>query len=426
MTLVTSSREALWPRLWYVQGMNLFSILLGAGFGLALGHWWGLRESRRQAATGQEREKALLERAVRSESEAAHAQAALSSDQQRLDKLKAEFSDLAGRLLEEKSGKLREEAGSQFGVLLAPLKQNLEDLKGLADRIHRDDVAQRASLETTVKALAEAHSSFSLQARDLSLSLKGNVRSQGKWGEVILERVLESSGLRAGQEYVLQGKGLELKGPGGESQKPDAIVMLPEGKHLVIDAKTSLDGYDAWVAAGDEAGRELAAQQQVLALRKQVKDLGEKAYYLNDKLAAVEFTVMFVPSEPALGLALQREPGLFDQAWQKRIVVVGPNTLFGTLKVVAQLWGQERRNKNAEKIAEEGGKLYDKFVAFLEDLSLASKAQESALNQLNEAKRKLVDGPGNLVRKAEELARLGAKTSKKIREEVVTRAEQGP
>ncbi len=325
-----------------------------------------------------------------------------------------EFSELAGRLLEEKSGKLREEAGAQFGGLLAPLKQNLDDLKSLADRMHKDDASSRASLETTVKALAESHQAFSQQARDLNLTLKGNVKAQGQWGEVMLQRVLDSAGLRQGSEYVLQGKGLELKGPDGEAQKPDAVVFLPEGKHLVIDAKASVDGYLSYANASDEASRDLAAQQQMVALRKQMKDLSEKAYQANEKLSAPEFTLMFVPSEPALGLALQKDPGLFEQAWEKRIIVVGPNTLFGTLKIVAQFWGQERRNKNAEEIARKGGTLYDKFSGFIEDLGTARRAQEEALKQLQSASKKLYEGAWESGETSRGLARIGREKYEEI------------
>jgi DNA recombination protein RmuC len=395
--------------------MLLIALIAAVILAGAAGYLFG-----RQSAQAQL--NALSERAARAEAQAQGAQAALGADQQRLDKLRVEFSELAGRLLEEKSGKLREEAGAQFGGLLAPLKQNLDDLKSLADRMHKDDASSRASLETTVKALAESHQQFSQQARDLNLTLKGNVKAQGQWGEVMLQRVLDSAGLRQGSEYVLQGKGLELKGPDGEAQKPDAVVFLPEGKHLVIDAKASVDGYLSYANASDEASRDLAAQQQMVALRKQMKDLSEKAYQANEKLSAPEFTLMFVPSEPALGLALQKDPGLFEQAWEKRIIVVGPNTLFGTLKIVAQFWGQERRNKNAEEIARKGGTLYDKFSGFIEDLGTARRAQEEALKQLQSASKKLYEGPGNLVKQAEDLRELGVKNSKRLPEALTEKA----
>lgn len=381
---------------------TLLPLVIGALL-LGLGYWLGRREADQ-----------LRERAIRAETQAEEARKQLAEDQDRLDKLKSEFGELAGRLLDEKSGKLRDEAGRQFEGVVAPLKQNLEDLKALTDRIHKDDFAQRAGLETTIKALAETHSHFVAEARGLSLSLKGNVKGQGRWGELVLEKVLEAAGLRAGQEYQLQGKGMELKAADGSAQRPDAIVLLPEGKHLVIDAKTSLDGYDAWLNATDESSRDLAAGQQVAALRKQVKELSEKSYDTNEKLGSPEFTVMFVPSEPALGIALHREPSLFEQAWEKRIVVVGPNTLFGTLKVVAQLWGQERRNKNAEDIAKRGGLLYDKLVGFVEDMARAKTAMKGALEAQDAAHQKLVEGRGNVIAQAEELKQLGAKASKAL------------
>jgi DNA recombination protein RmuC len=383
--------------------LNAVIFLIAGAALLGLGLWLGRREADQ-----------LRERAARAEAQAEEARRQLAEDQGRLDKLKAEFGELAGRLLEEKSGSLREEAGRHFQGVIAPLKQNLDDLKSLADRMHKDDATQRAGLESTVKALAEAHRSFVDQAHDLSLSLKGNVKGQGRWGEFVLERVLEAAGLRPGQEYVLQGKGLELKAEDGSAQKPDAVVLLPQGKHLVIDAKTSLDGYQAWTQAGDEAARDQAAQQQVVAVRKQVKDLAEKSYPSNGKLGSPEFTIMFVPSEPALGIALQKDPSLFDQAWEKRIVVVGPNTLFGTLKVVSQLWGQERRNSHAEEIAKRGGLLYDKLVGFVEDLGRAKAAMKQAMEAQDAAHQKLVEGKGNVIGQAEKLRSLGAMAEKAL------------
>ena len=168
--------------------------------------------------------------------------------------------------------------------------------------------------------------------------------------------------------------------------------------------------------------REQAAQLQVLAVKKQIKDLSEKSYDQNEKLNSPEFTVMFVPSEPALGLALQKDPSIFDNAWEKRIIVVGPNTLFGTLKIVAQLWGQERRNKNAEDIARKGGTLYDKFVGFIDDLKLAVKMQDAATLAMKDAGRKLYEGPGNLVKQAEDLRELGVKNSKRLPEALTDKA----
>ena len=383
-------------------------VFIGALACLAAGFLLGLFRSQPEL-------RRLIERAAKAEAEA---QAALGNQAV----LRTEFSELASRLLEEKGKKLQEDASIQLGHVLAPLKQNLDDLKNLADRMHKDDASSRASLETTVKALAESHQVFSQQARDLNLTLKGNVKAQGQWGEVMLERVLDASGLRKDKEYVLQGKELELKGLRGESQKPDAIVHLPEGKHLVIDAKTSVDGYLTFAAATDESLREQAAQLQVLAVKKQIKDLSEKSYDQNEKLNSPEFTVMFVPSEPALGLALQKDPSIFDNAWEKRIIVVGPNTLFGTLKIVAQLWGQERRNKNAEDIARKGGTLYDKFVGFIDDLKLAVKMQDAATLAMKDAGRKLYEGPGNLVKQAEDLRELGVKNSKRLPEALTDKA----
>ncbi|HTA16221.1 MAG TPA: DNA recombination protein RmuC, partial [bacterium] len=296
------------------------------------------------------------------------------------------------------------------------LRQNLEDLKGLADRMHRQDSESRAGLAEQVRLLTESHRSFNEQANNLSLTLKSNTRAQGAWGEVVLARVLEASGLREGSEYVLQGRGLKLKTEDGRAQLPDAVVFLPEGRQVVVDAKASLTSYFRWVEARSEAEQLVEAIELVASLKRHIKALGDKDYTQLEGLRSPEFTLMFVPLEPALSVALRQDPSLFEQSWERRIVVVGPNTLFSTLKMVDQVWGQERRNKNAEEIAKRGGLLYDKIFGFIKDFAAAREAMKSALGLQEEAQRKLVDGRGSIVSQAEEMKRLGAKASKQLPE----------
>lgn len=415
---------------------ELLGGIVGALAALALGYWLGQRGLRQagdasreaQAALQAELERlrveeaALRERAVRGEQEAAEARRRLEEDQQRLDKLRSEIALEAGRLLTEKSAELRADAGRHFEGVLAPLRQNLEDLKGLADRIHRSDSESRAGLAEQVRQLSESHRTFNEQANTLSLTLKGNNRAQGAWGEVVLTRVLEASGLREGSEYVLQGRGLKLKTEDGKAQLPDAVVLLPEGRQVVIDAKASLTNYFRWVEARAETEQDAEAAELVASLKRHIKSLGDKDYTQLEGLRAPEFTLMFVPLEPALSVALRKDPGLFEQSWEKRIVVVGPNTLFSTLKMVDQIWGQERRNKNAEEIARRGGLLYDKVFGFIKDFAAARDAMRSALGLQEEAQRKLVDGRGSIVSQAEEMKRLGAKAAKQIPEAWISAA----
>jgi DNA recombination protein RmuC len=399
---------------------------------LALGYWLGrkgsaapLQEANAALAALHQDLDALRERAVRAEQSAVEAQQRLQDDQQRLEKIRGDIALEAGRLLTEKSAELRAEAGRQFEGVLAPLRQNLEDLKGLTDRIHRQDSESRAGLAEQVRQLTESHRSFQDQASTLSLSLKGNNRAQGAWGEVVLATVLEASGLREGSEYVLQGRGLKLKSEDGRNQLPDAVVFLPENRQVVIDAKASLTGYFRWVEAAGPAEQEAEAAELVASLKRHIKGLGEKDYTQLEGLRAPEFTLMFVPLEGAVSVALRKDPGLFEQSWEKRIVVVGPNTLFSTLKMVDQIWGQERRNRNAEEIARRGGLLYDKVHGFIKDFAAAKEALKAALGAHEEAQRKLVDGRGSIVSQAEEMKRLGAKASKQLPEAWVAAAEGG-
>jgi DNA recombination protein RmuC len=405
----------------------LFEVLAAALAALGLGFWLGQRGASRAAATardGAQREldglrleqAGLIARAVRGEQAAEDARLRLKEDQERLDKLRTEIALEAGRLLTEKSVELRAEAGRHFEGVVAPLRQNLEDLKGLADRMHRQDSESRAGLAEQVRLLTESHRSFNEQANNLSLTLKSNTRAQGAWGEVVLARVLEASGLREGSEYVLQGRGLKLKTEDGRAQLPDAVVFLPEGRQVVVDAKASLTSYFRWVEARSEAEQLVEAVELVASLKRHIKGLGDKDYTHLEGLRSPEFTLMFVPLEPALSVALRQDPSLFEQSWERRIVVVGPNTLFSTLKMVDQVWGQERRNKNAEEIAKRGGLLYDKIFGFIKDFAAAREAMKSALGLQEEAQRKLVDGRGSVVAQAEEMKRLGAKASKQLPE----------
>lgn len=383
--------------------MSALAPLLAAAAGLGLGLWLGRRGA-----------DALRERAARAEAQAETARQALEADQARLDKLKAEIAAEAARILEDNRGRLREEAGQQFDKVLGPLRQNLEDLK----RLHEAGARGQAGLAEQLRGLSEAHSAFAAKAEELSLSLRGNVRAQGQWGEVLLERVLELSGLAQGSQYVLQGEGLELRGEDGGLQKPDAVILLPDGKHLVVDAKAPLEGYFSSVNANDEAARAEGAAALVKALKAQISGLAGRKYHASPKLGSPDFTLLFVPIEAALGTALQTEPTLFETAWEKRVVLVGPNMLFGTLKVVGQLWGQEKRNKNAEEIARRGGLLYEKLAGFVADFA---KAKEALL----EAQKKLVDGPGNVISQAQKLKELGAKTDKSLPPAWVEKAEEG-
>lgn len=396
--------------------MNALALIAGAA-ALALGWWLGRRGGddaglRAELSASRSEADALRERAARAEAQAEDARRQVTEDQARLEKLKADINVEAARILEENRGRLREEAGQQFDKVLGPLRQNLEDLKRLQEAGSRG----QAGLSEQLRGLTEAHLAFSAKAEELSLSLRGNVKAQGQWGEVLLERVLELSGLAKGSQYVLQGEGLDLRDEAGALQKPDAVILLPDGKHLIIDAKAPLDGYFTSLNAPDEAGRTAGAQALVKALRAQVSGLAARKYPDNAKLGSPEFTLMFVPIEAALGSALQAEPLLFEQAWDKRVVLVGPNMLFGTLKVIGQLWGQEKRNKNAEEIARRGGLLYEKLVGFVADFARAKEA-------MLEAQKKLVDGPGNVISQAQKLKELGAKTDKALPAAWVEKAE---
>jgi DNA recombination protein RmuC len=257
------------------------------------------------------------------------------------------------------------------------------------------------------------------ETQNLTRALKGDTKKQGNWGEVILERVLERSGLTKGQEYVTQ---FQTENQSGDTIKPDVVIHLPDQKHLIVDAKVSLTAYEAFMAAENEADREKHLKAHIVSMRSHAKLLSEKNYPSGNGLNAPEFVLMFVPIESSFALAVQGDVDLFTYAWDLRIVIVSPSTLLATLRTVASIWKQENQNKNALEIAKKAGDLYDKFTGFADDLIKVGRQMDTAKDTYSDAMKKLVDGTGNLVKRVEELKKMGAKASKNINPDLLGRA----
>ncbi|MGB0452439.1 MAG: DNA recombination protein RmuC [Bacteriovoracaceae bacterium] len=332
-------------------------------------------------------------------------------------KLTTQFENLANKIFEQKSQNFKKESSSQISEILNPLKERIVEFQKKVEETHSSDIKDRTELKTVMKHMFEINEKMSQETNNLTKALKGDVKVQGNWGEIVLERILESSGLRQGEEFIKQGKDLSLVDESGKRQMPDIIVNLPDEKHIVIDSKVSLIHYEAIVSSMSETDGEKQSEASKLFLnsvKSHLDGLSGKKYHLNEKLSSPEFTLMFFPIEGAYSLALQLDPDLFQKSWEKSIVIVGPTTLLATLKTVASIWKQEKQNKHVLQIADESGKLYDKMVLFIEDLQKIgdsiSKSQETYAQAFN----KLKDGRGNIISRFEKLKKLGANAKKQL------------
>jgi len=335
-------------------------------------------------------------------------------------KFKTEFENLANRILEEKSSKFTEQNKTNLDIILNPLKEKIREFEDKVERSYKIESTERISLKEQIKLLMDQNKTLSTEANNLTRALKGDVKKQGNWGEVILERILERSGLVKDQEYKTQ---VSTTNDDGRKLQPDVVVFLPDEKHIVIDAKVSLIAYEAMVNCTDEVEREKCILQHITSVKNHVKILGEKNYQYTNNLNSPDFVLLFMPIESSFSTAIQADNELYNFAWDRKIVIVSPTTLLATLRTIASIWKQERQTRNALEIAERAGRLYDKFAGFTEDmLKVGSKLIDSKTSY-DDAMKKLSEGSGNLVSSVEKLKSLGAKASKSIPSRLIERAE---
>lgn len=339
--------------------------------------------------------------------------------------LSDQFHNLANSILEEKSRRFAEQNREHLGQLLNPLNERIHGFSELVQNTYEKEARERLTLENELKRLQSLNSQLHQDAKALTDALTGTQnKTQGNWGEMVLETVLEHSGLQKGREYTVQAAATRQEEDGSTRRlQPDVLVNLPDNKQIVIDAKVSLTAYTRYVQAQnpDEAARELAAH--AASIRNHIKTLSRKDYTDLDGVNTLDFVLMFVPVEPAYLLALQHDSGLFQECFERRIMLAGPSTLLATLRTVAHIWRNEQQNQNALTIAEEGGRLYDKFVGFVTTLESVGKNIEQAQNQFQTAYKQLTQGRGNLVGRAEKLRQLGVKTGKQLDKRLVENAQ---
>ncbi|BDD00972.1 DNA recombination protein RmuC [Persicobacter psychrovividus] len=333
-------------------------------------------------------------------------------------KFKTEFELVAQKILEEKTARFTDHNKEQLAQILQPLGQNIDKFQARVNEVYDKEAKERFSLAEKVRELAALNHKISTEAHNLTKALKGEVKTQGRWGEIILERILEQSGLRKGTEYFMEQ---ELKDEQGKhlrsdiedkKMRPDAVIHYPDERHVIIDSKVSLNAYTRHIEAEEDRIKIQELDAHVQAIKNHITALSSKGY--DDYNKALDFVIMFVPNEAAYIAAIKHEPQLWEYAYERRIMLMNPTNLITSLKLINDLWKREYQNKNAQEIAEQGAKLYDKFVLFTENLEKVGSSIQRAQEQYDTAYKQLSTGNNNLVKQTQKLKSLGLKTKKEL------------
>jgi DNA recombination protein RmuC len=344
--------------------------------------------------------------------ERTHAQEKLDLINEARKHLSNEFKALANEILDEKSKKFTEQNQTNLTQLLDPLQEKIKTFQAKVEEVYVNEGKDRSALAEQVKLLTQLNNTLSEDTQNLTLALKGDRKSQGNWGEIILDEVLENAGLRPGQHYERQGN---VKSEDGQTHViPDVVVHLPGDHHLVVDSKMTLPDYRIFASSDDEEERATALKRHLASIRSHIKGLSEKSYHSLYGIKSMDFVVMFVPLEPAFMVAVTNDRELFQQAWEKNVLLVSPSTLLFVVRTVAYLWRQEDLSRNARDISNRGAELYDKLCGFVTDLEKIGERIQQAQNSYDDARKKFCDGSGNVIRQAEMLKKLGVKPTKTL------------
>ena len=327
------------------------------------------------------------------------------------DQLSNQFKVLANAIFEEKSRQFNEQNQHSLDNILSPLKTKLHEFQGKVEEVYVQEGKERSALAQQVKQLMELNQQLSSDAHNLTNALKGQAKTQGNWGEFILERVLENAGLIKGDHYKTQESHTRED---GTRAQPDVIVYLPEGKHLVIDSKVSIVAYNDYANSDDEAIKNLALKRHIDSIKTHIAQLSSKNYHDLYQLKSLDFVIMFIPIEPAFMLAVTQDNEIWQQAWTKNVLLVSPSTLLFVVRTISHLWRQEQQTQNAQDIAKRGGQLYDKLVGFVADLEEVGKRLQQAQKSYDDAFGKFTTGQGNVIAQAQKLKSLGIKTNKSL------------
>ena len=374
-----------------------------------------LTEAKNRADKLQENLSITQQQNARLTADKTHAETQLVEHKNNVAQMGVQFENVANKILDEKNKKFNEQSQKDITNLLTPFKDQFQQFQTVVKDSFGTQAKEQFALKEEIKRVVEVHESMTLQTRGLTDALKGDSKTQGNWGEVMLEKILDDSGLRKGQDYIVQGAGMGLKeSETGKSQRPDVVIHLPDNKHVIIDSKVSLTHYEGFCSAETAEEKSQYLAQFLRSVKKHVTDLQDRGYEHIDKLESPDFVLMFMPIEGAYALAVQSDTELHRYAWDKKIVIVCPSTLFATLKTIASIWRLELQNKHAVEIARQGGELYDKVVGFIEDMDAIGSQLGKVQKTYDGAMNKLSTGRGNIIGKTEKLKTLGAKAKKSM------------
>ncbi|MEQ9263403.1 MAG: DNA recombination protein RmuC [Owenweeksia sp.] len=383
-----------------------------------------LAQSKADMAAQRERELKLTDDLSRSRTEHENLSGKLAEQKKEMEqlneKLSAEFKNLANQIFEEKSKKFTDQNKENLGELLNPLRERIAEFQKKVEDTNTQSVQRNAALNEQLKNLKELNQQITQEAKSLTLALRGDSKTQGGWGEMQLESILEKAGLQKDIHYF---KEKNLKTDEGSNQRLDYIISLPDGKHLILDSKVSLTAYSRYYDTEDETEQKQYLKQHLDSINGHIKSLGDRNYQSLYDINPPDYVMMFMANEPALTIALKEDPQLYEKALDRNIVLVSTTTLLATLRTISYIWKQDLQNKNAEEIARQAGSLYDKFVAFSEDLMKLGNQLGTVQKTYQESMKKLTDGRDNLVRKSERIRELGAKTSKQTDQRLLDRAD---
>lgn len=336
------------------------------------------------------------------------------------EKFTKEFENLANKILEEKTQKFTEQNKENLKNILSPLQDKILHFEKKVEDTHKESIDYHAALRQQIVSLSEMNAQMSKETINLTKALKGDSKMQGNWGELVLERVLEKSGLEKGREYEVQQAFTTAE---GTRILPDVIINLPDGKKMVVDSKVSLTAYEKYVNEEDDVQQNIHLKEHVNSVKRHVEQLSDKRYQDIYQMESPDFVLLFIPIEPAFALALQEDLTLYNKAFEKNIVIVTPSTLLATLRTIDSMWTNQKQQENAIEIARQAGALYDKFEGFVSDLIKIGKKMDEAKVEYSAAMNKLTEGKGNLVTSAEKLKKMGAKAKKALPEAILKRAE---
>ena len=336
------------------------------------------------------------------------------------EKFTKEFENLANKILEEKSSKFTEQNKENMKNILSPLQEKIQLFEKKVDDTHKESIDYHAALRQQIIGLSEMNAQMSKETLNLTKALKGDSKMQGNWGELVLERVLEKSGLEKDREYYVQQSHTAVD---GNRVFPDVVINLPDGKKMIVDSKVSLTAYEKYINEEDDSFKTGYLKEHVSSIKRHVEQLGEKNYHDLYEIESPDFVLLFIPIEPAFAMALNEDTTLYNKAFEKNIVIVTPSTLLATLRTIDSMWANQKQQENAMEIARQAGALYDKFQGFVEDLIKIGKKIDESKIEYGAAMNKLVEGKGNLITSVEKLKKMGAKAKKALPESILKRAD---